>query len=129
MPTVTGIAGIDHAQIAAPAGCEPAARAFFGGLLGLQEVAKPPVLAARGGVWFACGAQQLHVGVEAAFAPSRKAHVALRVRDVGALHELASALERAGRPVRFDDAFAGRQRFYVDDPWGNRLELIAEGGG
>ena len=58
------IAGIDHVQLAAPPGCEAAARRFFGELLGLQELPKPPALAVRGGLWFQCGAQQLHIGVE-----------------------------------------------------------------
>jgi hypothetical protein len=57
------ITGIDHVQVAAPPGCEPAARSFYGGLLELAEVDKPPALAARGGCWFAVGGQQLHVGV------------------------------------------------------------------
>ena len=56
------VVGIDHVQIAAPPGCEPEARRFFGELLGLRELPKPPALAPRGGVWFQAGAPQLHVG-------------------------------------------------------------------
>ena len=73
------IAGLDHVQVAAPPGCEAEARAFYGRLLGLEELEKPPALAARGGAWFACGAQQLHVGVAADFTPATKAHPGLRV--------------------------------------------------
>src|SRR5699024_2182119 len=73
------IAGLDHVQVAAPPGCEAEARAFYGRLLGLAELEKPPALAARGGAWFACGAQQLHVGVAADFTPATKAHPALAV--------------------------------------------------
>jgi catechol 2,3-dioxygenase-like lactoylglutathione lyase family enzyme len=114
---------IDHVQIAAPPGCEPAASAFYGDLLGLAELAKPPALAARGGVWFAVGAsQQLHIGVEDPHAPARKAHPAFAATDLDAL---AVRLDAAGHPVRWDTALPGARRFYVDDPWDNRLEFVA----
>lgn len=77
--------GIDHVQLAAPAGCEEQARAFFGTLLGMTEVPKPPNLAARGGVWFQCGSQQLHIGVQADFSPAKKAHPAFAVENLSAL--------------------------------------------
>jgi catechol 2,3-dioxygenase-like lactoylglutathione lyase family enzyme len=116
------ITGIDHVQVAAPPGCEAEARAFYGGLLGLPELEKPPVLAARGGAWFACGAQQLHVGVQADFAPAAKAHPALGADSARSLDALAERLTLAGSPVQWDDAIPGR--FYTEDPWGNRLELL-----
>jgi catechol 2,3-dioxygenase-like lactoylglutathione lyase family enzyme len=118
------VEGIDHVQIAAPAGCEQAARWFFGELLGLAEVDKPPALRARGGVWFQAGSQQLHVGVEDPFAPARKAHPALRVQP-DALDQLAARLETAGVDVVWDDAIDDVRRFYATDPWGNRIELLA----
>jgi catechol 2,3-dioxygenase-like lactoylglutathione lyase family enzyme len=110
---------IDHVQVAAPAGCEAAARAFYGGVLGLEEVAKPEVLRARGGVWFRlAGGQELHVGVDDAFAPARKAHPAFAVDDLDAL------AARLGE-VEWDDALPGVRRFYASDPFGNRLEFLA----
>lgn len=118
------VEGIDHVQIAAPAGCEQAARWFFGELLGLAEVDKPPALRARGGVWFQAGSQQLHVGVEDPFAPARKAHPALRVQP-DALDQLAARLETAGVDVVWDHAIDDVRRFYATDPWGNRIELLA----
>ncbi len=118
------IDGIDHVQVAAPAGCEDDARRFFGELLGLAEVEKPDALRARGGVWFQAGDQQLHVGVEEPFAPARKAHPALRVRP-DALDALAARLEAAGATVRWDSALDSIRRFYSEDPWGNRIELLA----
>ena len=121
------ITGIDHAQVAAPPGCEPAARSFYGGLLELAEVDKPPALAARGGCWFRLGGQQLHVGVARAFTPSAKAHPALRVDDTAALETLAKRLQEAGYTVEWDDAIPGADRFYVHDPFGNRLELVSAG--
>jgi catechol 2,3-dioxygenase-like lactoylglutathione lyase family enzyme len=122
---VPPVAGVDHVQVAAPPGCEEEARRFYGGLLGLEEVAKPAPLAGRGGVWFACGAQQLHIGVEADFAPARKAHPALAVAPPAELERLAAELEHAGVAITWDDALPGVRRFYAADPWGNRLELLA----
>jgi catechol 2,3-dioxygenase-like lactoylglutathione lyase family enzyme len=116
--------GLDHVQIAAPPGCEPDARRFYGELLGLQEIPKPEPLAASGGVWFACGAQQLHVGVMERFVPTAKAHPALRVEDKIALDELAGRLRQTGAPVEPDERLPGHRRFYTYDPWGNRLEFL-----
>jgi catechol 2,3-dioxygenase-like lactoylglutathione lyase family enzyme len=96
------------------------ARSFYAGVLGLVEVAKPPALALRGGVWFACGDQQLHCGIEPEVAPSRR-HPALLTDD---LDELRARLEAAGRPVRDDDDRPGHRRFYTEDPFGNRLEIL-----
>jgi catechol 2,3-dioxygenase-like lactoylglutathione lyase family enzyme len=123
------IEGLDHVQVAAPAGCEAAARAFYGGLLGLAELPKPPLLAARGGLWFALGAQELHVGVAEPFAPATKAHPGIAVADEASLRALAADLESAGHRVTWADPveIPGRTRFHVADPWGNRLELLAPG--
>jgi catechol 2,3-dioxygenase-like lactoylglutathione lyase family enzyme len=104
---------LDHVQLAAPPGCEAEARRFFGELLGMREVEKPPSLAARGGVWF----EHLHIGVEEGFRPARKAHPAFAVADLDAL---AARLE----DVEWDDALPGVRRFYARDPWGNRLEFV-----
>jgi catechol 2,3-dioxygenase-like lactoylglutathione lyase family enzyme len=115
---------LDHVQIAAPPGCEARARRFYGELLGLPELEKPVALQPRGGVWFALGDAQLHIGVEAEFRPARKAHPALRFDGAG-LDELARRLGDAGAPVRWDDELPDVRRFFTDDPWGNRLELLA----
>ena len=115
------IGGIDHVQLAAPAGCENAARSFFGDLLGLEEVEKPEPLRSRGGVWFRVGVQQLHVGVEAGFSPARKAHPAF---SVSRYDELQKRLRAAGVEVVDDDSIPGFRRCYVADPWGNRIELV-----
>jgi GNAT superfamily N-acetyltransferase len=114
------IAGIDHVQVAAPPGGEEAARAFYGELLGLTEIPKPERLRPRGGVWFAVGDEQLHVGIEEPFAPARKAHPALTTPRPLDLQALADRLMAAGHGVQWDGA-----RCYVADPFGNRLELMA----
>ena len=107
-----------------PAGAEPEARAFYVDVLGLVELPKPEPLAARGGLWLECGERQLHLGVEADFRPAKKAHPALRVRG---FDELCARLADAGRPVRHDDALEGITRAFTEDPFGNRIELIAAG--
>lgn len=117
------ISGIDHVQVSGPPGCEDAARGFYGALLGLDEVAKPAGLAGRGGVWFLAGDQGLHVGVDLAHLPARKAHPALRTSD-DAIEVVAQALTRAGAPVVWDEQ-AGVRRFFTEDPFGNRVEITA----
>ena len=119
---------LDHVQVAAPAGCEAAARRFYGELLGLREVEKPGALRGRGGVWFALGGgAQLHVGVADPFSPALKAHPGLRVSGVAAIEALADRLRGGGAPVTWDEELAGVRRFFTADPFGNRLEvLVAE---
>lgn len=120
------IEGLDHLQLAMPAGEEAQARAFYGELLGLRELPKPAELAARGGCWFALGAQALHLGVETPFAPARKAHPAFRVSDLDACRQ---GLEAAGVQTLPDTSVASVRRFYAADPFGNRLEFMQAGDG
>lgn len=115
------ILGLEHVQLAMPSGEEDKARAFYGGVLGLAETAKPETLKARGGVWFMVGAQGLHLGVETPFAPAKKAHPAFSVQDLGAL---ALTLEAHGVEISWDSALANTRRFYASDPFGNRLEFL-----
>lgn len=112
---------LDHVQVAIPAGGEERARAFFTGLLGLVELPKPAALAGRGGCWFALGTLQLHLGVDPDFRPAKKAHVALACDDLAALRR---RLEAAGHVTRDDIALDGVTRFFTEDPFGNRIELL-----
>ena len=112
---------IDHVQLAMPAGKEQVAAGFYEKILGLERQPKPPALAARGGCWFSNGSVALHLGVEDGFRPARKAHPAVIVEDLSGLCE---ALKAEGHGVRFDEEIPGTRRCYVDDPFGNRLELI-----
>lgn len=115
------ITGIDHVQVAMPRGEEDAARAFYAGLLGMTEDPKPPVLAARGGCWFRSGSAVVHLGVEDAFAPARKAHPAFLVQDLAAVE---AALIAAGHDcVRADGEIPGVRRIHTHDPFGNRVEF------
>ena len=117
------IVGLDHVQVAAPRTpeAEQQARSFYGGLLGLPEIEKPDILKPRGGVWFSLGAGQLHVGIEDQFSPARKAHPALLVIDSATLR---STLEAAGLPISDAEPIPGITRFYVHDPFGNRIEFM-----
>lgn len=115
------VLGIHHVQLAMPEGGEPRAIAFYEGLLGIPRVDKPAHLAVRGGCWFESGSVRVHLGVEEGFRPARKAHPAL---VVAGLASLRSRLEKAGVEVVEDQPLAGYQRIYVDDPFGNRLELL-----
>ena len=115
------VLGLDHVQLAMPAGEEDAARAFYVGVLGLTEEPKPANLAGRGGVWFRGGALRLHLGVDSDFRPARKAHPALLVRG---LAEMAERCRAAGFPPSTDEPLEGFERVYVSDPFGNRIELL-----
>jgi catechol 2,3-dioxygenase-like lactoylglutathione lyase family enzyme len=118
------VVGIDHVQLAMPAGQEDAARRFYSGLLGLKEVDKPPHLAARGGAWFESAGVKIHLGVDPEFRPARKAHPGLLVSD---LRGLCDVLRAAGCQVSDAEVRDAHEHAYVDDPFGNRLELLERG--
>ena len=113
--------GLHHIQLAMPEGEEEAALKFYGAILGLTQVAKPPELAPRGGLWFRDGALEVHLGIEEPFTPARKAHPAFLVRNLATLRE---RIEIAGYRVTDDVALEGFHRCHVRDPFGNRLELV-----
>ena len=112
---------IDHVQIAIPKGGEDDGRAFFGELLGLDELPKPSDMSARGGCWFSAADRQIHLGVDADFIAAKKAHVALNTTS---LDELRVRLERAGYKTEDDSDIDGRKRFFTHDPFGNRIEFM-----
>ncbi|MEU1596749.1 glyoxalase [Streptomyces sp. NPDC005708] len=115
------LTAVDHVQLAAPPGSEDLLRAYYVDVLGMTEIPKPPVLAARGGCWFQAGSVQLHLGIESDFRPARKAHPGLRVTGITAYADRLAAL---GAPVTWDDNLPGHHRFYSEDPVGNRLEFL-----
>ena len=114
-------AGLHHMQLAMPAGGEPTARQFFVDVLGMTEVPKPPVLAARGGAWFSSGGLELHLGVEDDFRPAKKGHPGILVDDI---EEIVRRLAAAGQEATWDRDFPGFRRVYAADPFGNRLEFL-----
>lgn len=117
--------GLHHVQLAIPPGGEPLCREFYVGVLGMVELTKPPVLAARGGLWVRADGLELHLGVETGFRPARKAHPGILVADIDAL---AGRLTRAGIEVTWDDGFPGHRRLYTCDAVGNRLEFLQRDG-
>lgn len=112
---------LDHVLLAMPAGRESDARKFYQGILGIPEAVKPANLAARGGGWFEDGELKIHLGIEKNFAPARKAHPAFIVDDLAALEAI---LIEAGYPVAHDQPLEGYDRIFIDDPFGNRIELM-----
>jgi catechol 2,3-dioxygenase-like lactoylglutathione lyase family enzyme len=113
--------GIDHIQLAAPNGCEVMAREFWGEKIGLTEIEKPESLQGIGGCWFEFGHQQLHIGVEADFQPAKKAHPAFLVKNLEAFQK---HLEKNDIKTKEDAPIDGRTRFFISDPFGNRVEFL-----
>ena len=120
-PTPFGL-GLHHVQLAIPAGTEDDCRAFYVDILGFTEVRKPPVLAARGGLWVRADNLEIHLGVEEDFRAAKKSHPGILVTDVEAF---ARHLEGHGLAPEWDDAFPGMRRFYLRDNNGNRLEFLS----
>lgn len=112
---------IAHIQLAAPKGSEEAARRFFNGILGFEEVEKPEELKKRGGVWFAFAQYQIHIGIEEPFSPAKKAHPAFEVQNID---ELRTHLLSNGIDVKEDNKLPGVRRFFISDPFGNRIEFL-----
>ena len=115
---------LDHVQVCCPPGGEPAARAFWGDLIGLPEVTKPAEMSDQRGCWFRMGAVGLHIGILDPFEPARKAHPALRLPTRDALDDLVARLEAAGHPVAWADVPIAEARCKLDDPFGNLVELL-----
>ncbi len=120
------VRALDHVQLAMPVGGEERATAFYESLLGIPRVIKPPHLAVRGGCWFEGAGVKIHLGVDPDFRPARKAHPAV---VVDGLPSLVSALASAGISAMADEPLDGYQRVYVDDPFGNRIELMEPSSG
>ena len=94
------VIGVEHVQLAMPPGGEDEARAFYQGLLGIPEVAKPAALASRGGCWF----------------------------EVAGLDALLGALRAGGHDVVDAEGLEGWRRVHTSDPFGNRIELMERTG-
>lgn len=118
-----GIVGLDHVQLAMPAGGEERARAFYFGVLELPEKPKPPQLASRGGCWFETERVKIHLGVEQDFRPSAKAHPGLLVGD---LDDLLARCREKGFDTTAPELIEATRRAFVRDPFGNRIELIEQ---
>jgi predicted enzyme related to lactoylglutathione lyase len=76
----------------------------------------------RGGCRFESDTVRIHLGVEDDFRPAKRAHPALLVES---LNTLRSRLVDAGASIVDDQPLPGFRRFYVSDPFGNRIELLS----
>ena len=112
---------IDHIQLAAPKGSENVSRRFFSGILGFEEIEKPDTLKKNGGVWFASGNIQIHIGIEEPFSPAKKAHPAFEINN---LEQLKKHLSNNKIDFLEDDKLPNANRIYIFDPFGNRIELL-----
>lgn len=112
---------IDHVQLAAPKGSEEKARGFYQGIFGLSEIEKPEELKKRGGVWFQFGNSQIHIGIEESFIPAKKAHPAFEIENI---EELKKHLNVHGVNYIVDHNLPCANRIYINDPFGNRIELL-----
>lgn len=112
---------LHHVQLAIPQGGEDVARHFWVGILGFVEAVKPPILAARGGCWFRAGRIEIHLGAEESFTPATRAHPGILVAGI---KEFADHLQLHGISVTWDANFPGFERFYANDPFGNRIEFL-----
>lgn len=111
---------LSHINITMPKGAEDIARSFYTGLLGLREIPKPESIRNRGGVWFEAGGLEIHVSIEEQrTGPDVYRHFGLECADIEALraklHSAGIAIDE-GRPVPW-------RRFFVHDPFGNRIEI------
>src|SRR5690606_36809973 len=107
--------------LSAPRDSEDEARKFFRDILGFEEVEKPEELKQRGGVWFKFGDYQVHIGIEEPFTPAEKAHPAFEVID---LDDLMKHLDEHNVSYIEDEKLPGAKRIYVNDPFGNRIEIL-----
>jgi len=115
------VVALDHIQLAMPKGQERLAEEFYCDLLGFQRVSKPSHLEQRGGCWFTANGVNLHLGVDPEFVPARKAHPGFVVTS---LTNLKNRLTAAGIEIVLDTQISGFERFYANDPFGNRLEFL-----
>jgi catechol 2,3-dioxygenase-like lactoylglutathione lyase family enzyme len=100
------------------------ARRFYGEILGLEEIPRPPVFPGTG-IWYAVGDQELHLFTEpdgVAANPQSRRHPCFQVGDVD---ELRNHLTAAGVRTRdHDGEIPGRPRFFAVDPFDNTLEFV-----
>jgi catechol 2,3-dioxygenase-like lactoylglutathione lyase family enzyme len=116
------IHAVHHAQVSIPVGAEDEARAFYCGILGMNEVPKPESLAGRGGFWLELGSFQIHFGAEDGIDRERsKAHLAYLVSD---LESWRVSLAEAGCKIVDGIPIPGYIRFEFRDPFGNRVEFL-----
>lgn len=108
-----------HLLLSVPVGGLAAARAFYGGVLGLSEAPLPHPKAT---IWYLVGGIELHIQEDLApLGPRSKRHPAFEVADAAGARR---ALEGQGVAIEPASDLDGRQHFFVRDPFDNRLEML-----
>jgi len=116
---------LSHVDLTMPKDGEAIARWFYSGHLGLREMPKPKCLQVYGGLWFDAGGLALHLSVEENYiAADTQRHVGL---GCGNVDGLKARLEAAGVQIE-DGPPVPWKRFFIRDPFGNRIEIHAPGG-
>jgi len=116
---------LQHVAVTVPVEGLERARDFYSGVLGLREVARPPELAGRPGIWYSFGSTELHIQArERVPAGDADYHPALVVDDIDAWRATFAA---HGVPVADQPTIYNRRRFDIRDPFGNRIEITTEG--
>src|SRR6266550_2994552 len=113
---------LHHVNVTVPAELEAPTKEFYGSVLGLQQVPKPPG-SRQSGAWYQVGAAQLHLSVEDEVGGSTSSrHVCFTVDDLAATEK---RFRDAGVEIIPDPRpVPGMRRFYVRDPGGNQLEIV-----
>jgi len=109
---------LDHILITIPEGKTDEARAFYGGILELQEISGGHPHRA---IWFTIGDIQLHIREESGGGLSSR-HPAFEVAN---LADAKQALTNKGVALAYSSEIEGRERVFFRDPFGNRFELLA----
>src|SRR5262249_47538451 len=95
-------------------------RRFYGGLLGLTEIARPRTFDFVV-VWYDLGNQHLHLLLKPEADTVSPRHFALRVADV---NEARAYFRTQGVAIDETTPIPGADRFFVHDPDANRIEII-----
>jgi catechol 2,3-dioxygenase-like lactoylglutathione lyase family enzyme len=112
---------LHHVNVTVPAGLEKASKNFYGVVLGLVELPKPPGTR-QSGAWYQIGPVQLHLSIEADPGRLSSRHICLNVSDLAAAEQ---RFRDAGVAIIADERpIAGTSRFYVRDPGGNQIEIV-----
>lgn len=111
---------LNHIQICIPKNKETEARAFYCGILGLEEIEKPEYLKKNGGFWLKIADIELHIGTEDVKNISKR-HPAFEVDDLAAAKVY---LQSHQVRIKEDKPLPNYHRFSFYDPFNNRIELL-----
>ena len=115
---------LSHINVTMPKDSEAIARMFYTGQLGLRELQRPECAVLTGGLWFDAGGLALHLSVEEQrMGADTQRHFGL---GCGNVDGLKARLKAAGVEIE-DGPPVPWKRFFINDPFGNRIEIHAPG--